>query len=120
MTICVANRALPKESLRKLVTDFFKTFKIVDFRRDFCTSLMSDFLSKHSCSVHFCLMDLMMISQTAQYWSSDNVSSSLRSEKEIFRSTSITGSGFFFLTLEDERLTVFVCYHHAVRGFELF
>ena len=26
---------LPKESLRKLVTDFFKTFKIVDFRRDF-------------------------------------------------------------------------------------
>ncbi len=59
MTICVANRALPysmsndilrivlcrglvrlaslpKESLGKRVTDFFKTFKIVDFRRDFC------------------------------------------------------------------------------------
>ena len=59
MTICVTNRALPysmsndilrivlcrglvrrvvslpKESLGKLVTDFFKTFKIVDFRRDF-------------------------------------------------------------------------------------
>jgi len=28
--------SLPKESLRKRVTDFFKTFKIVDFRRDFC------------------------------------------------------------------------------------
>ena len=27
--------SLPKESLRKRVTDFFKTFKIVDFRRDF-------------------------------------------------------------------------------------
>ena len=60
MTICVTNRALPysmsndilrivlcrglvrrvvsvpKESLGKLVTDFFKTFKIVDFRRDLC------------------------------------------------------------------------------------
>ena len=59
VTICVTNRALPysmsndilrivlcrglvrrvvslpKESLGKLVTDFFKTFKIVDFRRDF-------------------------------------------------------------------------------------
>ena len=75
--------SLPKESLGKLVTDFFKTFKIVDFRRDFCTSLMSNF-SKHSCSVHFCLMNLMMISQTAQCWSTDGVSSSLRSEKEIF------------------------------------
>ena len=30
--------SLPKESLGKLVTDFFKTFKIVDFRRDFCIS----------------------------------------------------------------------------------
>ena len=39
---------------------------------------------KHSCSVHFCLMNLVMISQTAQCWSSDGVSSSLRSEKEIF------------------------------------
>ena len=62
MTICVTNRALPysmsndvlrivlcrglvrhvvslpKESLGKLVTDFFKTFKIVDFRRDFWIS----------------------------------------------------------------------------------
>jgi hypothetical protein len=28
--------SLPKESLRGRVTDFFKTFKIVDFRRDFC------------------------------------------------------------------------------------
>ena len=62
--------SLPKESLRKLVTDFFKTFKIVDFRRDFCTSLMANFL-KHSCSVHFCLMNLMMISQTAQCLSTD-------------------------------------------------
>ncbi len=39
---------------------------------------------KHSCSVHFCLMNLKMISQTAQCWSSDDVSLSLRSEKEIF------------------------------------
>jgi hypothetical protein len=62
VTICVTNRALPysmsndilrivlcrglvrrvmslpKESLRKRVTDFFKTFKIVDFRRDFAIS----------------------------------------------------------------------------------
>jgi predicted neutral ceramidase superfamily lipid hydrolase len=30
--------SLPKESLGRLVTDFFKTFKIVDFRRDFCIS----------------------------------------------------------------------------------
>ena len=29
-------------------------------------------------------MNLMMISQTAQCWSTDDVSSSLRSEKEIF------------------------------------
>ncbi len=35
-------------------------------------------------SVHFCLMNLMMISQTAQYWGSDDVFLSLRSEKEIF------------------------------------
>jgi hypothetical protein len=41
------------------------------------------FFLKHSCSVHFCLMNLVMISQTAQYWGS-GVSSSLRSEKEIF------------------------------------
>jgi hypothetical protein len=54
----------------------------------------------------FCLMNLMMISQTAQSWSSDGVSSSLRSEKEIFGC----------LASENERLTVFVCYHHAVRG----
>ena len=63
--------------------------------------------SKHSCSVHFCLMNLVMISQTAQGWSSDDVSSSLRSEKEILAS-------------ENERLTVLVCYHHAVCSFELF
>jgi hypothetical protein len=30
--------------------------------------------SKHSCSVHFCLMNLMMISQTAQCWSTDGLS----------------------------------------------
>ena len=29
---------------------------------------------KHSCSVHFCLMKLMMISQTAQSWSTDGLS----------------------------------------------
>jgi hypothetical protein len=38
---------------------------------------------EHSCSVHFCLMNLVMIRQTAQCWSTDDVSSSLRSEKEI-------------------------------------
>jgi len=87
--------SLPKESLRKLVTDFFKTFKIVDFRRDLCTlakfrcaswSGVCDhfgYCEKHSCSVHFCLMNLVMIGQTAQGWSTDGVSSSLRSEKEI-------------------------------------
>ena len=31
----------------------------------------------------FCLMNLVMISQIAQGWSTDGVSSSLRSEKEI-------------------------------------
>ncbi len=86
--------SLPKESLRKCVTDFFKTFKIVDFRRAFChwrsfAVLLGQVVTtldvlKHSSSVHFCLMNLMMISQTAQYWSSDDVFSSLRSEKEIF------------------------------------
>ena len=30
--------------------------------------------SKHSCSVHFCLMNLVMISQTAQCWSTDGLS----------------------------------------------
>ena len=62
---------------------------------------------KHSCSVHFCLINLVMISQIAQCWSTDGVSSSLRSEKEILAS-------------ENERLTVLVCYHHAVLSFELF
>ena len=70
---------------------------------------------KHSCSVHFCLMNLVMISQTAQCWSTDGVSSSLRSEKEIFSINLYYWVGIFFLTLENERLTVFVCYHHAVR-----
>ena len=65
------------------MTDFFKTFKIVDFRRDFalakfrCASGSSGdrfgYFEKHSCSVHFCLMNLMMISQTAQCWSTDGV-----------------------------------------------
>jgi hypothetical protein len=63
-------------------------------------------------------MNLMMISQTAQCWSTDGVFSSLRSEKEIVRPTFITGSRF--LASENERLTVSVCYHHAVRSFELF
>jgi hypothetical protein len=71
--------SLPKDSLGKLVTDFFKTFKIVDFRRELakfrCASGSScdrfGYFEKHSCSVHFCLMNLMMISQTAQCWSSE-------------------------------------------------
>ncbi len=69
--------SLPKESLGKLVTDFFKTFKIVDFRRDLtlakfrCASWSGSgdhfgYFEKHSCSVHFCLMNLVMIGQTAQ------------------------------------------------------
>jgi hypothetical protein len=88
--------SLPKESLGKLVTDFFKTFKIVDFRRDFlplakfrCASWSGRdhfgcLFLKHSCSVHFCLMNLVMISQTAQCWSTDGVFSSLRSEKDFW------------------------------------
>ena len=32
------------------------------------------YFEKHSCSVHFCLMNLVMISQTAQSWSKDGVS----------------------------------------------
>jgi hypothetical protein len=60
------------------------------------------FFEKHSCSVHFCLMNLVMISQTAQCWSTDGVFSSLRSEKD-------------FLASENEGLTMFVCYHRAVR-----
>ncbi len=103
MTICVTNRALPysmsndilrivlcrglvrrvlslpKESLGKLVTDFFKTFKLLILEGTFDISAVFAVLlgwalvtillfcfSKHSCSVHFCLMNLVMISQTAQ------------------------------------------------------
>ena len=44
----------------------------------------SDHFLKHSCSVHFCLMNLVMISQTAQCWSTDGVFSSLRSEKDFW------------------------------------
>ncbi len=80
--------SLPKESLGKLVTDFFKTFKIVGFRRDFfdisevfrCASWSGSgdhivcLFSKHSCSVHFCLTNLVMISQTAQCWRTDGLS----------------------------------------------
>ncbi len=117
MTICVTNRALPypmsndilrivlcrglvrrvvslpKESLGKRVTDFFKTLKIVDFRRFRCASwsgcgdhivFFFVFFLKHSCSVHFCLMNLVMISQTAQCWSTDGVFSGLRSEKDFW------------------------------------
>ncbi len=29
---------------------------------------------KHSCSVHFCIMNLVMISQTAQCWSGEGLS----------------------------------------------
>ena len=32
------------------------------------------YFEKHSCSVHYCLMNLVMISQTAQGWSSDGLS----------------------------------------------
>ena len=46
------------------------------------TTLDVFFAALFQCS--FCLTGLMMISQTAQYWSSDDVFSSLRSEKEIF------------------------------------
>ncbi len=42
------------------------------------------FFEKHSCSVHFCLMNLMMISQTAQCWSTDGVFSSLSLEKDFW------------------------------------
>ncbi len=76
------------------MTDFFKTFKIVDFRRDFltlakfrCASWSGSgdhvvcLFSKHSCSVHFCLMNLMMISQTAQCLSTD-VKRGMKSENE--------------------------------------
>ncbi len=61
------------------------------------------FFLKHPSSVHFCLMNLMMISQTAQIWNSDGLSF----EFEV-------GERDFFLTLEDERLIFFVCYHHPV------
>ena len=53
--------------------------------------------SKHSCSVHFCLMNLVMISQTAQW--------------RIFEFE----VGERCLASENERLTVFVCYHRAVQ-----
>ena len=35
--------------------------------------------------------------------------------KRFFDQPLLLGRDSFFLTLEDERLTVFVCYHHAVR-----
>ncbi len=50
---------------------------------------------KHSCSVHFCLMNLVMISQTAQCWSTDGVFF----EFEV---------GERFLASESERLTVYL------------
>jgi len=68
------------------------------------------YFEKHSCSVHFCLMNLVMISQTAQSWSKDCVS-------ERFE---VGEQEFDYLASENERLTVFVCYHHAVRGLNLF
>ena len=54
-------------------------------------------------------MKLMMIGQTAQSWSKDGVS-------ERFE---VGEQEFDYLASENERLTVFVCYHHAVRSFEL-
>jgi len=86
--------SLPRESLGKLVTDYHKTSKLLILEGTFalakfrCASWSCcdhfGYFEKHSFSVHFCLMNLMMISQTAQCWSTDGVSSSLRSEKEIF------------------------------------
>ncbi len=90
---CVVS--LPKKSLGKLVTDFSRpskllilegTFALAKFR---CASWSGSgdhfgYFEKHSCSVHFCLMNLVMINQTAQCLNTDDVSSSLRSEKEIF------------------------------------
>ena len=53
--------------------------------------------SKHSCSVHCCLMNLVMISQTAQCWSTDGLSKRFEvGERE-----------FDCLASENERLTVF-------------
>ncbi len=60
---------------------------------------------KHSCSVHFYLMNLVMIGQTAQCWCTDDLSEGFEvGERE-----------FDCLASENERLTVFVCYHRAVR-----
>ena len=61
------------------------------------TTLDVFYFGKHSCSVHFCLMNLVMISQTAQW--------------RIFEFE----VGERCLASENERLTVFVCYHHAVQ-----
>jgi len=55
-------------------------------------------------------MNLMMIGQTAQSWSKDGVS-------ERFE---VGEQEFDYLASENERLTAFVCYHHAVRGLNLF
>jgi hypothetical protein len=69
-----------------------------------------DIFEKHSCSVHFCLMNLVMISQPAQSWSKDCVS-------ERFE---VGEQEFDYLASENEHLTVFVSYHHAVCGLNLF
>jgi hypothetical protein len=49
-------------------------------------------------------MNLVMIDQTAQCWSTDG----LYQKFEV-------GEQEFDLASENERLTVFVCYHHAVQ-----
>ena len=59
-----------KESLRLQSTNFLKTFKLLAFKLSvrlftFCVCFLSAgdnfgcFIWKHSCCVHFCLMDLL-------------------------------------------------------------
>ncbi len=59
--------SVPKESLGKLVTDFVKTLKLLILEGTFDISEVSlcfwvcdhfGYFEKHSCSVHFCLMNL--------------------------------------------------------------
>ncbi len=67
----------------------------------------SDHFLKHSCSVHFCLMNLVMISQTAQCWSSDVSLSFEVGERD-------------FLASENERLTMLSVIIVQFVSFELY
>ncbi len=60
------------------------------------------FFLKHSCSVHFCLMN---------FHDDKSDCSMLEYRWRIFKFE----VGERFLASENERLTVFVCYHRAVR-----